>query len=136
MLETKAKTPNGFREIAEEGVARTKVNFDKAKAATEEATDLLKNGFTTAAKAARDYNLKIFEIAHVNINTAFDYAHEILRVNSISEFVDLSTAHARKQFETMTEQTKELTNLARKAATDVTEPLKMGMKQGASVAPD
>ena len=59
MTETKAKTPDGFREIADKGVTQTKVNFDTAKIATEEATDLLKNSFTTAAKGATDYNLKI-----------------------------------------------------------------------------
>jgi phasin len=127
MTGTKAKTPDGFREIAEKGVAQTKVNFDRAKAATEGATDLLKNSFTTAAKGATDYNLKIFEIARANTNTAFDYAHQMLGVKSISEFVGLSTTHARNQFETMTAQTKELTALAQKMTTDITEPLKTGV---------
>ena len=127
MTETKANTPDGFRGIAEKGAAQTKVNFDKAKVATEEATDLLKNSFTTAAKVAADYNLKIFEIARANTITAFDYAHEMLTVKSVPEFVELSTAHARKQFETMTTQTKELTALAQKMTTEIAEPLKTGV---------
>ena len=127
MTETKARIPDGFREIAEKGVAQTKVNFDRAKAATEEATDLLKNSFTTAAKGATDYNLKIFEIARANTNTTFDYVNQMLAVKSMSEFIGLSTAHARNQFETMTAQTKELTALAQRMTTDITEPLKSGV---------
>ena len=127
MTETKAQTTDGFREIADKGIAQTKVNFDKAKAATDQGTDLFKNSYATAAKGATDYNLKFIEIARANTNTAFDYAREMLTVKSVPEFVEMSTAHARKQYETMTAQTKELTALAQKMTTEITEPLKAGV---------
>ena len=41
--------------------------------------------------------------------------------------VDLAVKAARKQFETATAQTKELTALAQKVATETSEPLKAGM---------
>ena len=112
------EVPAAFREIAEKGVAHVRDTYEKAKAATEEAADLLKDSYTSAAKGATDYNLKVIEIARSNTNTAFDYAHELLGVKSLSEFVELSTAHARKQFEAMTAQTKELTELVQKIATE------------------
>ncbi len=115
----KMEVPEAFREIAEKGVAQAKDTYEKAKAVAEEATDLLKDTYTTAAKGVTDYNLKVIEIARTNINTAFDYAHELLGVKSPSEFVEMSTAHARKQFETMTAQTKELTELAQKVTTEI-----------------
>jgi phasin len=124
MTETKTKTADGFQEIADKGIAQTKANFDKARAANEEGTDLLKNSLATAAKGATDYHLKFIEIARANTNTAFDYAHEMLAVKSVPEFVELSTAHARKQLEVMTAQTKELAALAQKMTTEITEPLK------------
>jgi phasin len=101
----------------------TKDTFKNAKAATEEAAHLFQHAFTAATKGATDYNLKVIEITRVNANAAFDYAHELLGVKSPSEFVELSSARARKQFETMTAQTKELTALAQKVA----EPLKAGI---------
>ena len=110
--------PEAFREIAEKGVAQAKDNYEKIQAAAEEATDLLKGAYTTAAKGATDYNLKVIEIARTNTITAFDYAHELLGVKSPSEFFELSTAHARKQFEAMTAQTKELTELAQKVTNE------------------
>ena len=103
----------------EKSVAHAKDTYEKAKAAAEEATDLLKDTYTIAAKGATDYNLKVIEIARTNTNTAFDYAHELLGVKSLSEFVELSTAHARKQFEAMTAQTKELTEFAQKVTTEI-----------------
>jgi phasin family protein len=68
--------------------------------------------------------LKIIEIACANANTAFEYAEHLMGVKSLSEFFALSTTHARKQFDTMVAQTAELTELARKVTTDVTQPLK------------
>jgi phasin len=127
MTETKAQTTNGLREIADKGIAQAKANFDKAKAATDEGTDLFKNSYATAAKGATDYNLKFIEIARANTNTAFDYAHAMLAVKSVPEFFELSTAHARNHFETMAAQTKELAALAQKMTSDIAEPLKTGV---------
>jgi phasin len=115
----KMEVPEVFREMAEKGVAQAKDTYEKMTAAAEEAAGLLKDTYTTASKGATDYNLKLIEIARTSTNTAFDYAHELLGVKSLSEFVELSTAHARKQFEAMTAQTKELTELAQKVITEI-----------------
>jgi hypothetical protein len=48
-------------------------------------------------------------------------------VTSPAELVELSTAHARKQCEAMTAQTKELAALAQKATAEIAEPLKTGV---------
>jgi phasin len=114
------QVPEAFREIAEKSVANAKDNCEKAKAVAEEATTHLKNIYTTAANGAADYNLKVIEIARTNANAAFEYADGLLGVKSLSEFIELSTAHARRQFEAMTAQTKELTELAQKVTTDTT----------------
>jgi phasin len=121
------EVPAAFREIADKSVAHTKDTYEKAKAATEEATNLFQHTYTAAAKGATDYNLKVIEIARINTNAAFDYAHQLLGVKSLSEFVELSSASARKQFEAMTAQTKELTTLAQKVTIETAEPLKTGV---------
>ena len=65
-------------------------------------------------RALHDYNNKLIEFANANINTTFDFVQKLSGVNSPSAFVVLSTEYARKQFETLTEQTKQLTELAQK----------------------
>jgi phasin len=122
----KMEIPEAFREMTEKGVAHAKDTCKKAKAAADEATDLLKGTYATAAKGATAYNLKVIDIARTNTNTAFDYALELLGMKSPAEFAALSTAYAHKQFEVMTAQTKELTELAQKVTTEVTEPLRAG----------
>ena len=125
----KMELPEAFREMAEKGIAQAKDSCEKVKAAAEEATGLLKDTYTTASKGAVDYNLKVIEIARTNTNTAIDYAHALLGVKSLSEFVELSTAQTRKQFEAMTAQTKDLTELVQKVTTEIAEPLKTGISK-------
>ena len=46
----KIEMPEAFREMAEKGVVQAKDNYEKIQAAAEEATDLLKSTYATAAK--------------------------------------------------------------------------------------
>jgi phasin len=124
--------PAAFREFAERGVAQAKDTYEKMKAAAEEATDVLETTYSTASKGASDYGLKMIEAARVNTNAAFDYAGELFAAKSLSEMIELSSAHARKQFETLTAQSKELSALAQKVATETAEPIKNGMNKAFS----
>ena len=121
------KSNEAFRQTAETSVAQAKDTYEKAKVATEQATDILKDTYATAAKGATEYNLKVIEIARANTNAAFEHAQKLIGVKSPLEFVELSTAHARKQLDTMMAQTKELTELAQKVTTNIAEPLKAGV---------
>jgi phasin len=123
----KMEVPAAFREFAEKGVSQAKEGYEKIKAASEEATDLLEETYSTASKGTSDYGLKLIEVTRANTNAYFDFASQLFGVKSVSEMVELSTAHARKQFETMTAQSKELTALAQKVATDTAEPIKAGV---------
>ncbi|MDB5602841.1 MAG: phasin [Xanthobacteraceae bacterium] len=123
----KMEVPAAFREFAEKGVSQAKEGYEKIKAASEEATDLLEETYSTASKGSADYGLKLIEVTRANTNAYFDFASQMFSVKSVSEMVELSTAHARKQFETLTAQSKELTSLAQKVATETAEPIKAGV---------
>src|ERR1051325_11885488 len=106
--------PAAFREFAERGVAQARDTYEKMKAAAEEATDVLETTYSTATKGASDYGLKMIEAARINTNAAFDFAGELMAAKTLSEVVELSSTHARKQFEALTQQTKELSALGQK----------------------
>ena len=97
----KVEMPAAFREFAERGVAQAKDTYEKMKAAAEEATDVLETTYSTATKGASDYGLKVIEVARTNTNAAFDFAGEVMAAKTLSEVVELTSAHARKQFETL-----------------------------------
>ena len=95
--------------------------------ATTQAADLITNSYSTAVKGAQEYNNKLIEFAHANTNAAFDFFQKVSGVKSPSEFVELSTGHVRKQIETLTEQTKQLTTLAQQVTRATAEPIKTGV---------
>jgi hypothetical protein len=65
----KMEMPDSFREMAEKGAAQAKDNYEKIQAATVEATELLKDTYTTAAKGATltaaQYRAKAAEYAEL-----------------------------------------------------------------------
>jgi phasin len=123
---TKMGTPQAIREMADKGTAQAKASYDKMSAATVEASTVMQNAGATAAQGFKDSNAKVIEFARANSNAAFDFANELLGVKSPSEFIKLSTEQARKQFEVLSEQTKELTALSQKVMLETAEPLKAG----------
>ena len=123
----KMEIPAAFREFAEKSVSQAKDTYEKMKTAAEEATDVLEDTYANASKGAADYGLKVIEASRTNTNAAFDFYKDLMTVKSFSEVIELSTTHARKQFETVSAQTKDLASLAQKVATDTAEPAKESM---------
>jgi phasin len=123
------EVPAAFREFAEKGVAQTKDAYEKMKVAAEQSTETMEKIYSTASKGSTEYGLKVIEIARSNASAGFDYAEKLLGVKSFSDLVELSTAHARAQFEALSAQTKELATLAQKVAADASEPIKSGVEK-------
>jgi phasin len=123
---TAKEAQTAFREFAEKGIVQAKENYAKMKSAAEEATGILEHTYANASKGAADYGLKVIEAARANSNAAFDYASELLGARTLAQMVEISTAHTRKQIDSMTEQARELSTLAQKLATTTAEPLKEG----------
>jgi phasin len=123
----KMEVPAAFRELAEKGASQAKENYEKMRAAAEEATDVLEETYAAATKGSTDYGLKVIDAARANTNAAFDFFSEFITAKSLSEAVELSTAHARKQFEQVSAQARELASVAQKVANEAAEPLKNGV---------
>ncbi len=88
-----------------------------------------------AAEGLREYQLKVLSATQANVNALFEYAHDLLQAQSMSELVDVSTTHSRHQLEMMAEQTRELADSAQKIATETTRPLASAFgSQGAQMS--
>jgi phasin len=123
---SKLDATQAFRATAENGSAQVKESFERMSAATAEATAQIKDSYSTALKGAQDYNTKLFEFAQNNTKATIEFVQKLSGVKSPTDFIELSTDHSRKQFETLTEQTKELAALAQKVTLATVEPIKSG----------
>jgi phasin len=125
-----ASLPNGpeaFRDMAEKGATQAKETYENMTAASTEAADLIKNSYWTAVKDVEDYNSKFIEFARANTNAAFDFVQKMSGVKSPAAFIELWTVHARKQAETLTDQSKQLAALAQNVMHATAEPFKTGV---------
>jgi phasin len=121
------EAPAAFRDIAQKSIVQAKDNYEKIKSAADEATSYFESTYASASKGMTDYGLKLIETARANTNATFDFTSELLGTRSLSEAIEVSTAHARKQFDSLQAQSKELAALAQKVVVDTTEPLKQGI---------
>ncbi len=80
-------------------------------------------------ESIRDFNVKMIDMAHVNMEAFFGFARQLATATAPSDIMELWTAHARKQFETLTEQTKELSALGQKMAKEGAEPIAHSVNQ-------
>ena len=120
---------SNIREMTENGVERARDACAKAKVASEQAADLFESTYEAAVKRATDYNHKLIEMGRTNTRTAFDYIDKLLAVKSPSEFIELSTAQVRKQFEVVSAQNKELCGLAQEMVTEAAEKIKTSVSK-------
>jgi phasin len=116
--------PEIFGGIAGQSVARARENFEKMKAASGEITDILREAYSTNAKGAADYGAKVIEISNANTSSAFDFLALFTGTKSLSEIIQLSATHGRRNFEAVSAQNKELWELAQRVATETAEPIK------------
>jgi len=99
---------------------------ERMSAATSEAANDVQQSYAVGLKGVQDYNKKWMEFAQANTQAAMDFWQKLSGAKSPSEFIELSTTNAQRQLTTLTEQTKELGELAQKATLAAVEPLRTG----------
>src|SRR5216683_7927170 len=120
----KIALPGVIGELAEQGVARAQQGCETIKAASEGMTEALRETFSSNARSATDYGLKVFEISNANTASALDFFVHLFGSKSPTDVFTLSAAQARKAFDTASDQNKELLALAQKLATETGEPIR------------
>ena len=118
------EVPEQMRAFAEKGVSQARDNYAKFKDAAEAQNSTIEAVFTTAGKGASEYSAKLMEMMKANTTATLDFAQELVATKSPSEAIELWTSHAKKQYETLTAQARELAELSQKVATETVEPIK------------
>lgn len=76
-----------------------------------------------SARVSAECQLRMVEMAQSNAAASYRLARELMEASSFTRLIELSADGARRQAETAAAQLSELSDLARKAATETTEPL-------------
>jgi hypothetical protein len=92
----KIALPGTFGEFSEQGVARAREGCEKIKAASEEMTEALRETYSSNARSATDYGLKVIEISNANTAAAIDFFAHLLDSKSMTDVFSLSATQAHK----------------------------------------
>ena len=118
------QVPESIRAFAETGVSQAREGYAKFKEAAENGNGAIEAACQSASKGASTYTAKVLDLTKSNTEAAFDFAHELAGVKSVTAAFELWSSFAQKSFQTLTAQTKELAELSQKIATDTVEPIK------------
>ncbi len=117
------EVPAAFREMAEKSVSQARDVYAKLKTASEEATGLVEETFENARDGALAFSTKAIDAVQSNSDASFAFARDMFGAKTMSEMLEIQSAFARKQFDAMTEQMKELQALGEKYITTTTRPV-------------
>ena len=98
----------------------------RAGEGAREAADRFQESSSKATEGFREYQLKILSATQANLNAIFEYAQDALQAQSISELMELSATHSRRQLEAIAQQSREIASAAQKLATESARPLTGG----------
>jgi phasin len=110
------------RKFADKSAAIANETFEKGKAAVEQAC-------SATVDNIRAFNVKMLDAARANADAVFEFARELATAKDPSELTGLWTSHARKQFEMLSQQSKELTAFGQKIAGESVEPITRNVNQ-------
>jgi phasin len=123
VLEAKEAQEN-IRCATEEALVQSRTAYDRMKHAAEEVTDTIETSYVKVTRGFGELNQKAMEGLKAQAEANFEHLKALAAAKSFPEALSLQTDHARKQFEILSAQMKELTTLAQKVVTEATEPLK------------
>lgn len=121
--------PTVFRDLVENGAAQARESCEVMKATTRAIADMVENANSKTAGGVTDLTLKLIDVAHANSSAAFAFAAQLMTMRWPWELGMLSAAHTRQRFEAICQQSKELTALGQKIATQAAEPMGTGASQ-------
>jgi len=117
------EVPVAFRDFAEKGVAQARDAYAKMRTAAEDTTEVVEDTFETARDGAFTFSVKAIDAVKANSDASFAFAKDLFGAKTFADVIELQTAFARHQFDTMTAQFKEFQELAQKVAADTAKPI-------------
>ncbi len=119
-----AAATDQFRAFTEKGIEQSGQAYAKLKENAETTQKAFEDSFENAKSVSNEWSLKTIAALRANSEAGFDHLEALSSVTTLSNFVELQTAFARKQAEVAADQIKELQAASTKAVEDVLKPVK------------
>ena len=108
----KLEVPAQIKEVAEKTIDQAERGFSAFIEAANKSVSMIPNPTT-------DMSLKALSLTEQNMKAAFDHAKKLLQAKDLQEAMGLQAEFLKAQYETATEQLKEMGNSVRSSGADV-----------------
>ena len=125
--------PTGMQATVTEAARRTmhdtRAATAQAKALGEEATQSLETSLDVVSKGMAELGAKVSDAFAVNADATVRFAQAMMGVKTLADAVTLQTEHARRQYETLGAQAKDLTEVAQRVTAQTIAPLQAASRK-------
>lgn len=118
MQPTSFEIPEQMREAAEKSVNQARAAFEQFLDATQKAMATAEGSAKSVGESAADLSRQSLAFVEDNIAASFDLAQRLVQARTVPEIAALQQEYLRRQTKAMTEQTRQLAELAGRAASD------------------
>jgi phasin len=108
--------PQEMRKFVEQSVSQAQQAFDSFMAAANSAVVGMDDRASMARSDVKDMTAKAIGYAQRNIASSFDHAQKLVRAKDAEEVLRLQSEFVKSQIQTLSEQAKELGELAGQTA--------------------
>ena len=108
--------------MAEKSVEQARKAFDTFMSASQKAASTIEGHAVAATSGAKDLREKAMSFAEKNVESSFEFAQKLVRAKDPQEFMRLQSEFVQSQMQAMTQQARELGQVAGKAGSDAVKP--------------
>jgi len=108
--------PPEMRKLAEQNLQQAKNTFEELMNATHRAVSSFGGHASTAQSSALELQRKLVGYSERNVTASMEYAQNLLRAKDVGELMKLHSEYLKNQMQALTEQARDLTQHAGKAA--------------------
>jgi phasin len=117
------------KRTVQKGADLAREGIERGTRAAQEGAQAAERSYSAAFDNMRELQMKLFEMAQQNTRLCVELVGDLTSARSPADLIQIWTAYSRKQFEMLTAQSKELTELGQRFATNSMQPLMRGASQ-------
>ena len=118
MQPTRFEIPEQMREVADKSVGEARKAFEQFLSATQKAMATAENSAKSVGEGAADVSRQSLAFVEDNIAASFDLAQRLVQARTVQEMAALQQEYVRRQMKNLTEQGKQLGEMATRTAKD------------------
>lgn len=109
------EVPAELRDFAEKSVEQAKKAFDSYLSAAHKAVSTIEDSAEAMQAGMKDVGKKAIGYAEMNVAASFALAQKLVRAKDLNEVLKIQTEFVQDQIKALTDQAKEIGNVAQKA---------------------